>query len=84
MDNIDASYTTNIPHAVDFFFDLDADKDPTKRCQRRWVSAIGGDGNGFIQTSTDVLQSRKLFVWGMGAGGRNWQTFLASEGLPVS
>ena len=23
MDNIDASYTTNIPHAVDFFFDLD-------------------------------------------------------------
>ena len=84
MDNIDASYTTNIPHAVDFFFDLDADKDPTKRCQRRWVSAIGGDGNGFIQTSTDVLQSRKLFVWGMGAGGRNWQTFLAPEGLPVS
>lgn len=80
MDNIDASYTTNIPHAVDFFFDLDADKDPTKRCQRRWVSAIGGDGNGFIQTSTDVLQSRKLFVWGMGAGGRNWQTFLAQKG----
>ena len=44
------------------------------------IIAIGGDGNGFIQTSTDVLQSRKLFVWGMGAGGRNWQTFLAQKG----
>ncbi|MGN0741469.1 MAG: DUF5107 domain-containing protein, partial [Candidatus Fimadaptatus sp.] len=80
MDGIDVSYTTNIPHAVDFFFDLDADKEPAARCQRRWISAVGGDGHGFVQTSTDVLQGRKLFVWGMGAGGRNWQTFLAQKG----
>lgn len=80
MDGIDVSYTTNIPHAVDFFFDLDADKAPAARCQRRWISAVGGDGHGFVQTSTDVLQGRKLFVWGMGAGGRNWQTFLAQKG----
>ena len=80
MDNIDVSYTTNIPHAVDFFFDLDADKASDMQCQRRWISAIGGDGRGFVQTSTDVLQGRKLFAWGMNAGGRNWQTFLSEKG----
>ena len=80
MGDIDASYTTQIPHAVDFFFDLDADKPPMDRCQRRWISTVNGDGSGFVQTSTDVLQGRKLFVWGMGAGGRNWQTFLAEKG----
>lgn len=80
MDGMDVSYTMQLPHAMDFFFDLDADKPASDRCQRRWVSAIGGDGRGFIQTSTDLLQSRKLFVWGMGAGGRNWQTFLAEKG----
>ncbi|HCS73481.1 MAG TPA: DUF5107 domain-containing protein, partial [Clostridiales bacterium] len=69
----DISRTTQLPQAMDFFFDLPKE-------QRRWISAVGGDGYGFIQTSTDVLQGRKLFVWGMGAGGRNWQTYLAQPG----
>jgi hypothetical protein len=58
---------------MDFFFDIPAG-------QRPWISAVGGDGYGFIQTSTDELKGRKLFVWGMGAGGRNWQTFLSQPG----
>lgn len=79
MDGMDISYTMQLPQAMDFFFDLDADKSGG-RCQRRWISAVGGDGQGFVQTSTDLLKGRKLFVWGMGAGGRNWQTFLAQKG----
>lgn len=69
----DISRTTQLPQAMDFFFDLPKE-------QRRWISAVGGDGYGFIQTSTDLLRGRKLFVWGMGAGGRNWQTYLAKPG----
>lgn len=80
MDGLDLSYTMQLPQAMDFFFDLDADKPGLERPQRRWISAVGGDGRGFVQTSTDLLQGRKLFVWGMGAGGRNWQTFLAEKG----
>ncbi len=71
--DLDISYATRIPQAMDFFFDV-------PEGQRRWISAIGGDGYGFIQTSTDALRGRKLFVWGMGAGGRNWQSFLARPG----
>jgi len=69
----DISRTTQLPQAMDFFFDI-------PQGQRRWISAVDGDGYGFVQTSTDVLQGRKLFVWGMGSGGRNWQTFLAQPG----
>ena len=69
----DISRTTQLPQAMDFFFDIPAG-------QRPWISAVGGDGYGFIQTSTDELKGRKLFVWGMGAGGRNWQTFLSQPG----
>ena len=69
----DVSRSTQIPQAMDFFFDL-----PEGR--RRFISAIGGDGYGLAQTSTDVLRGRKLFVWGMGDGGRNWQAFLAEPG----
>ncbi|MEA4890020.1 MAG: DUF5107 domain-containing protein [Clostridiaceae bacterium] len=69
----DISRTTGLPQAMDFFFDL-------PRGQRRWISAVGGDGYGFVQSSTDVLQGRKLFVWGMGTGGRNWQAFLSKPG----
>lgn len=69
----DISYTTNLPHAVDFFFDI-----PTG--QRRWIAALNGKGYGLCQSSTSVLQGRKLFVWGMGAGGRHWQEFLSQPG----
>lgn len=69
----DISRTTQLPQAMDFFFDI-------PKGHRRWISAVGGDGYGFVQTSTDVLKGRKLFVWGMGPGGRNWQTFLAQPG----
>ena len=35
---------------------------------------------GLVQTSTDLLQGRKLFVWGQGSGGKHWQEYLARPG----
>ena len=71
--NWDMSYTTQLPQAMDFFFDI-------PKGDRPWISAVGADGYGLVQTSTDNLQGRKLFVWGMSPGGRNWQAFLSKPG----
>lgn len=70
---IDVSWPTHLNQAMDFFFDL-------PEHQRRWISAVDGTGYGLIQSSTDTLRGRKLFVWGTGTGGRHWQTFLSVPG----
>lgn len=62
-----------LPHAADYFYDL-----PDTR--RRWIAALDEDGHGLVQTSTDVLRGRKLFVWGSGPGGRRWQEWLTEPG----
>ena len=67
------TYSTRCPHAADFFSRIPDDR-------RRWVAALGGDGTGFFEASTQRLRGRKLFCWGMGAGGRQWQEFLAAPG----
>ena len=72
-EGIDASYSTNLDRAIDFFFDI-----PEPR--RRFITALDEKGTGLVQTSTDRLQGRKLFLWGMGSGGRRWQEFLAKPG----
>ena len=59
--------------AADYFYDL-----PDAR--RRWIAALDEDGYGLVQTSTDVLRGRKLFVWGRGPGGRRWQEWLTEPG----
>ncbi|MET7896651.1 DUF5107 domain-containing protein [Streptomyces mirabilis] len=48
--------------------------------QRRWIAALDDHGDGLVQTSTDVLRGRKLFVWGSGPGGRRWQEWLTEPG----
>ncbi len=68
--NVDYSYTTNTTRAMDYFFRL-----PNE--QRRWISSLDKDGQGLVQTSTDRLKGRKLFVWGRSEGGANWQKFLS-------
>ncbi|MFJ4785334.1 DUF5107 domain-containing protein [Streptomyces sp. NPDC088794] len=62
-----------LPCAADYFYDL-----PDER--RRWIAALDEDGYGLVQTSTDVLRGRKLFVWGKGTGGRRWQEWLTEPG----
>jgi tetratricopeptide (TPR) repeat protein len=61
------------PYAADYFYDLPAGR-------RRWIAALDEDGHGLVQTSTDVLRGRKLFIWGAGRGGRRWQEWLTEPG----
>ncbi|WP_327691937.1 MULTISPECIES: DUF5107 domain-containing protein [unclassified Streptomyces] len=68
-EGVDRSYPLNSPYAADYFYEL-----PDVR--RRWIAALDADGRGLVQTSTDVLRGRKLFVWGTGSGGRRWQEWL--------
>jgi len=70
VDGTDVSYTTNVSRAADFFFHIPDG-------ERHWITALDGQGKGLVQASTPMLQGRKLFLWGMGSGGRTWQTFLS-------
>lgn len=63
----------NIPHAVDYFFDLDSRGRP-------WIAAVDESGYGLLQASSPRLRGRKLFVWGTGPGGRRWQRWLSPRG----
>ncbi|MFF4549434.1 DUF5107 domain-containing protein [Streptomyces sp. NPDC001435] len=72
-DGIDRTYPLNSPYAADYFYEV-----PDGR--RRWIAALDADGHGLVQTSTDVLRGRKLFVWGSGPGGRRWQEWLTEPG----
>lgn len=69
----DISRTTMLPQSMDFFFDIPDEERP-------FIAALGADGYGMCQTSTNELRGRKLFVWGMGTGGRHWQEFLSQKG----
>ncbi|GAA3026599.1 DUF5107 domain-containing protein [Streptomyces glomeratus] len=70
---VDRTYPANSVHPADWFYEV-----PDGR--RRWIAALGQDGHGLVQTSTDVLRGRKLFVWGTGTGGRRWQEWLTEPG----
>ncbi|WP_327288064.1 DUF5107 domain-containing protein [Streptomyces sp. NBC_01198] len=69
----DVSYPTGSPHPADYFLDIRGD-------DRRWITALDGDGHGLVQTSTDLLRGRKVFLWGRGSGGRRWQEWLTEPG----
>ncbi len=72
LDN-DASYSTNVPFAQEMFSRIPDG-------QRRWVAHLDASGTGFFETSTDRLRGRKMFCWGMNAGGRRWQEYLSVPG----
>ncbi len=72
-DGADRTYPRNSAYAADWFYEV-----PDGR--RRWIAALDADGHGLVQTSTDVLRGRKLFVWGTGPGGRRWQEWLTEPG----
>ncbi|MFE9136439.1 DUF5107 domain-containing protein [Streptomyces sp. NPDC007355] len=74
-DGTDRSYPLNGVHAADWFYDLAEE-------QRRWTAALDTDGTGLVQTSTDPLRGRKLFLWGTERGGRRWQEWLTEPGTP--
>jgi hypothetical protein len=72
-DGIDQSYPTNFKRSGDCFYRIDPHQQP-------WITALDEEGRGLVQTSTARLRGRKLFVWGMGSGGRHWQEFLSVPG----
>ncbi|MGW3251182.1 DUF5107 domain-containing protein [Streptomyces fungicidicus] len=72
-DGVDRTYPPNSTYAADYFYEM-----PEHR--RRWIAALDTGGEGLVQTSTDVLRGRKLFVWGRGPGGRSWQRRLTEPG----
>jgi hypothetical protein len=68
--DVDVSNPLRAERAADYFFEIPADR-------RGWIAAVEADGRGVVQTATDAMTGRKLFVWGTAAGGRRWQEWLA-------
>lgn len=71
---IDVSYPSNIPTAVDYFYNI-----PDRK--RKFEAMMDKNGYGYVQTSTSRLQGRKLFVWGTGTGGERWKNYLTRDDL---
>ncbi|MEU4209478.1 DUF5107 domain-containing protein [Streptomyces sp. NPDC026206] len=69
----DRTYPAGAERPADYFYDLPDG-------ERRWIAALDEDGRGLVQTSTDLLRGRKLFLWGAGESGRRWQQWLTEPG----
>ncbi len=69
------SYPENLSRSLDFFYYIE-DDDP------KWITAVDRSGYGLVQCSTKDLKGRKLFLWGEGAGGKNWNRFLTDGSNP--
>ncbi|WP_329205773.1 DUF5107 domain-containing protein [Streptomyces sp. NBC_00683] len=72
-DGTDRTYPLRSEYPADYFYEVPDGA-------RRWIASLDGDGHGLVQTSTDVLRGRKLFLWGSGTGGRRWQRWLTEPG----
>ncbi|MFE0171042.1 DUF5107 domain-containing protein [Streptomyces sp. NPDC059002] len=72
-DGADRTYPKRSEYPADYFYDV-------PDAARRWIAALDAEGHGLVQTSTDLLRGRKLFVWGSGTGGRRWQEWLTEPG----
>lgn len=72
-DGEDYTYPATINRSADYFFKIPEGKRP-------FITALDHEGKGLIQTSTARLQGRKLFLWGRGSGGQQWQKFLSPSG----
>lgn len=66
----DISYPENIPRSLDFFYHIPDEA-------QKWIAAVDESGYGLLQCSTPELKGRKLFVWGQGEGGKNWNRYLS-------
>ncbi len=66
----DISYPENLKRSLDFFYDIPDE-------EQKWISCVDAAGYGLLQRSTAEMKGRKLFVWGEGSGGKNWNQFLS-------
>ncbi|WP_111602296.1 DUF5107 domain-containing protein [Streptomyces sp. Amel2xB2] len=72
-DGADRTYALRSEFPADYFYEI-------PRAERKWIASLDERGTGLVQTSTDLLSGRKLFVWGHGPGGRRWQQWLTEPG----
>jgi hypothetical protein len=69
----DVTYPGRRSAAADLYFRIPPQRWP-------WVAALDAAGRGMVHASTQRLMGRKMFLWGMGPGGRRWQEYLAAPG----
>ncbi|MEU0391803.1 DUF5107 domain-containing protein [Streptomyces sp. NPDC006208] len=69
----DRTYPLRSEYPADYFYEV-------PEHARKWIASLDGAGAGLVQTSTDVLRGRKLFLWGSMRGGRRWQQWLTEPG----
>lgn len=72
---VDVSYPERIFRSGDFFYNI-------PKGQKKWVAAVDREGSGLMQFSDDILQGRKLFIWGRQQGGRHWNEWLSDGYKP--
>ncbi|MDG4864942.1 DUF5107 domain-containing protein, partial [Streptomyces sp. T-3] len=72
-DGTDRTYPLRSEYPADYFYEV-------PDTERRWIAALDESGQGLVQTSTDLLRGRKLFLWDSGTGGRRWQRWLTEPG----
>ena len=72
-DGVDVSYPAHIPSSRDFFYQI-------PKTSPKWIASANEEGYGLLQCSTRRLFGRKMFVWGMGQGGRHWNEWLSEKG----
>ncbi|MFH8568559.1 DUF5107 domain-containing protein [Streptomyces sp. NPDC017993] len=72
-DGADRSYPLRSDVPADYFYEVPDGA-------RRWITSLDEGGRGLVQTSTDTLRGRKLFVWGAQRAGRRWQRWLTEPG----
>ncbi|MFF8785702.1 DUF5107 domain-containing protein [Streptomyces sp. NPDC015125] len=73
FDGVDRTYPLRSEFPADYFYEVPDGA-------RRWITSLDADGRGLVQTSTDTLRGRKLFLWGAGRAGRHWQRWLTEPG----
>lgn len=66
----DISYPDNMGRSLDFFYRI-------PDAEEKWITSVDASGYGLLQCSTEQLKGRKLFLWGQGGGGRNWNNYLS-------
>ena len=71
----DLSRPVNMKRSQDVFYDIPEE-------ESKWIAAAYKDGKGLLHMSTKELRGRKLFVWGQGKGGRNWNRWLSDSDIP--
>ena len=71
--NTDITEPDKSERSYDFFY-------KTKERSPKFIAAVDKDGYGLLEVSTKEMKGRKLFVWGQGNGGKNWNEFLTKKG----